>query len=221
MRQKKDTQEQIKGLLKYFRVALIIIALIIIIYFRSFRQGIIILLSIPLGILDAIWGHSIDSKPLCMFSIWGLIALTGVIINDSVIFVSKYNQLMMKGYKVFEAAMETARSRFRPIFLTTVATTVSFIPLVLKSSPEARFLSPMAISVAYGILFGGFFILLTLPIQILVSDTLLITTKKWFSKEEFTPESVEIAVINHQIDQKLEKDIRREEDSEINEHMSL
>ncbi|MFO8054311.1 MAG: efflux RND transporter permease subunit, partial [Bacteroidales bacterium] len=221
MGQKKDTQEQIESLFKYFGVALIIIALIIIIYFRSFRQGIIILLSIPLGILGAIWGHSIHSEPLCMFSIWGLVALTGVIINDSVIFVSKYNQLLVKGYKVFEAAMETARSRFRPIFLTTVTTTAGLMPLVLESSPEARFLSPMAISVAYGILFGGFFILLTLPIQILASNTLLVTTKKWFSKEEFTPESVEIAVINHQIDQKLEKDIRREEDSEINEHMSL
>jgi hypothetical protein len=90
------------------------------------------------------------------------------------------------------------------------------MPLVLEQSPEARFLSPMAMSVAYGILFGGFFILLTLPVQILVSNELLLITKKLFSKNprEITPESIEIAVINHQIDQKLEKDIREEETAE-------
>ena len=213
MGQKKDTQEQIQSMIKYFGLALLIIALIIVIYFKSFRQGMIILLSIPLGILGAIWGHSIHSEPLCMFSFWGMVALTGVIINDSVIFVSKYNQLLVEGHKVFQAVMETARSRFRPIFLTTVTTTAGLMPLILESSPEARFLSPMAISVAYGILFGGFFILLTLPIQILVSNKLLVKTKRWFSKEEITPENVETAVINHQIDQKLEEDIRREEES--------
>ncbi|MBS3771399.1 MAG: efflux RND transporter permease subunit [Bacteroidales bacterium] len=214
MGQKKDTQEQIQSMVKYFGVALLIIALIVIIYFRSFRQGMMILLSIPLGVLGAIWGHSIHNEPLCMFSIWGMVALTGVIINDSVIFVSRYNQLLVQGYKVFESAMEAARSRFRPIFLTTLTTTAGLMPLILESSPEARFLSPMAISVAYGILFGGFFILLTLPIQILVSNQLLVTTKRLFGKKDITPESVEVAVINHQIDQQVEEDIRKEESGE-------
>jgi multidrug efflux pump subunit AcrB len=216
MGQKKDTQEQIQSLVKYFGLALLIIVLVIIIYFKSFMQGLIIILSIPLGIMGAIWGHSIHSEPLCMFSIWGLVAMTGVIINDSVIFVSRYNQLLIEGHKVFEAAIETAKSRFRPILLTTLTTTAGLMPLILEQSPEARFLSPMAMSVAYGILFGGFFILLTLPIQILISNELLVKTKKIFSKnkEDITPESVENAVINHQINQKLEQDIREEETSE-------
>ncbi len=213
MGQKKDTQEQIQSLVKYFGLALLIIVLVIIIYFKSFRQGFIIILSIPLGIMGAIWGHSIHSEPLCMFSIWGLVAMTGVIINDSVIFVSRYNQLLIEGYKVFQAAIEAARSRFRPILLTTLTTTAGLMPLILEQSPEARFLSPMAMSVAYGILFGGIFILLTLPIQILISNDLLVKTKTFFSKhkEDLTPESVENAVINHQVRQKLEKDIREEE----------
>ncbi|MFW6101699.1 MAG: efflux RND transporter permease subunit, partial [Bacteroidota bacterium] len=169
MGQKKDTQEQIQSLVKYFGMAFLIIVLIVIIYFKSFRQGLMVLLSIPLGILGAIWGHSIHNEPLCMFSVFGMVGLTGVIINDSVIFVSRYNQLLIEGYKVFQAAVEAARSRFRPILLTTLTTTAGLMPLILESSPEARFLSPMAISVAYGVLFGGFFILLTLPVQILVS----------------------------------------------------
>ncbi|MBS3817983.1 efflux RND transporter permease subunit [bacterium] len=211
MGQKKDTQEQIQSMVKYFGIALLIIALIVIIYFKSFRQGMMILLSIPLGILGVIWGHSIHGEPLCMFSVWGAVALTGVIINDSVIFVSKYNQLLVQGHKVLQSALEAAKSRFRPIFLTTLTTTAGLMPLILESSPEARFLSPMAISVAYGILFGGFFILLTLPIQILVSNQLLVKTKRLFGKKDITPESVEVAVINHQIDQQVKEDIRREE----------
>lgn len=213
MGQKKDTQEQIQSLVKYFGLALLIIVMIIIIYFKSFRQGLIIVLSVPLGIMGAIWGHSIHSEPLSMFSIWGLVAMTGVIINDSVIFVSRYNQLLIEGHKVFQAAIEAAKSRFRPILLTTLTTTAGLMPLILEQSPEARFLSPMAMSVAYGILFGGIFILLTLPIQILISNELLVKTEKFFSKhkEDITPESVENAVINHQVRKKLEKDIREEE----------
>ncbi|MFW6222741.1 MAG: efflux RND transporter permease subunit, partial [Bacteroidota bacterium] len=215
MGQKKDTQEQIQSLIKYFSLALLIIVLVIIIYFKSFRQGFIIILSIPLGIMGAIWGHFIHSEPLCMFSIWGLVAMTGVIINDSVIFVSRYNQLLIEGHKVFQAVIETAKSRFRPILLTTLTTTAGLMPLILEQSPEARFLSPMAMSVAYGILFGGIFILLTLPIQILISNQLLVKTNKLFSKntEEITPELVENAIINHQINKKLEKDIREEKTS--------
>ncbi|MFW6267604.1 MAG: efflux RND transporter permease subunit [Marinilabiliaceae bacterium] len=214
MGQKKDTQEQIQSMVKYFGVALLIIALIVIIYFRSFRQGMMILLSIPLGILGAVWGHSIHGEPLSMFSVWGMVALTGVIINDSVIFVSRYNQLLIEGHQVFQAAIESAKSRFRPIFLTTLTTTAGLMPLILEGSPEARFLSPMAISVAYGVLFGGLFILLTLPVQILVSNQLLLKIRGLFGNKDVTPESVEIAVVNHQINAQVEEDIRKEETGE-------
>ncbi|MFW5753229.1 MAG: efflux RND transporter permease subunit [Marinilabiliaceae bacterium] len=214
MGQKKDTQEQIQSMVKYFGVALLIIALIVIIYFRSFRQGMMILLSIPLGILGAVWGHSIHGEPLSMFSVWGMVALTGVIINDSVIFVSRYNQLLIEGHQVFQAAIESAKSRFRPIFLTTLTTTAGLMPLILEGSPEARFLSPMAISVAYGVLFGGLFILLTLPVQILVSNQLLLKIRGLFGNKDVAPESVEIAVVNHQINAQVEEDIRKEETGE-------
>lgn len=219
MGQKKDTQEQIQSLVKYFSIALLILIMIIVIYFKSFRQGLIIILAIPLGVVGAVWGHSIHSEPLCMFSVWGLVALTGVIINDSVIFVSRYNQLLIEGHKVYDAVIESAKSRFRPIFLTSITTTAGLMPLVLENSPEARFLSPMAISVAYGVLFGGLLNLLILPTQIIISNSLLVSFKKIFNnkdKYEITPESVEIAITNHNIDKQLEKDIQ-EEEKEINE----
>jgi multidrug efflux pump subunit AcrB len=209
--QKKDTQQQTQSMTRYFGIAFLVIVLVIMIYFKSFRQGTIILLTIPLGFMGAIWGHAIHSEPVSMLSLWGLIALTGTIINDSVVFMSKYNQTLIKGYKVLDAAMEAARSRFRPLFLTTVTTTVGLMPLILEGSPDAQFLVPMAISVAYGILFGSIFILLTLPIQIVLFNRLQLRLKRLFGRKDVTPESVEAAVIHHQIDQRLEEAIQREE----------
>lgn len=84
------------------------------------------------------------------------------------------------------------------------------MPLILEGSPDAQFLIPMAISVAYGILFGSLFILLTLPIQILAFNKLQVKLKRLISKKPVTPESVEAAVINHEIDQRLEKAIKQE-----------
>jgi len=215
--QRKDTQQQIDSMTKYFGVAFLVIVLIIMFYFKSFRQGMIILLTIPLGIMGAIWGHSIQGEPMSMLSLWGLVALTGTIINDSVVFVSKYNQTLVEGYRVFDAAMEAARARFRPLFLTTVTTFVSLMPLIQESSPDAQFLIPMAISVAYGILFGSIFILLTLPIQLVLFNRLQVRLKRLFGKKDVTPESVEAAVINHQIDKRLEKAIQQEEQEDNNE----
>lgn len=209
--QKKDTQEQTQSMVKYFGVAFLVIVLIIMFYFKSFRQGMIILLTIPLGFMGAIWGHAIHGESVSMLSLWGLIALTGTIINDSVVFMSKYNRTLVEGYKVLDAVIEAARSRFRPLFLTTVTTTAGLMPLILEGSPDAQFLIPMAISVAYGILFGSIFILLTLPIQIVIFNRFQVGLKRLFGKKDVTPESVEAAVINHQIDQRLEKALREEE----------
>ncbi len=214
--QKKDTQEQTQSMVKYFGVAFLVIVLIIMFYFKSFRQGMIILLTIPLGFMGAIWGHAIHGESVSMLSLWGLIALTGTIINDSVVFMSKYNSALVDGYKVFDAALEAARSRFRPLFLTTVTTTAGLMPLILESSPDAQFLIPMAISVAYGILFGSIFILLTLPIQIVIFNRFQVGLKRLFGKKDVTPESVEAAVINHQIDKRLEKALQEEEEAEKN-----
>jgi multidrug efflux pump subunit AcrB len=209
--QKKDTDQQAQSMTRYFGIAFLVIVLVIMIYFKSFRQGTIILLTIPLGFMGAIWGHVIHDEPVSMLSLWGLIALTGTIINGSVVFMAKYNQNLVAGYRVLEGAIEAARSRFRPLFLTTVTTFSGLMPLILEGSPDAQFLIPMAISVAYGILFGSIFILLTLPIQIVLFNRFQYRLKRFFGKKDVTPESVEAAVINHQIDQYLEKAIEEEE----------
>lgn len=208
--QQKDTNEQMGGIFKYFGIAFLIIVLIIMIHFKSFLQGFMILVMIPLGFVGAIWGHGIHGQPISMMSLWGFVALSGTIINDAIVFLSKYNQNLVKGMEVVAAAIDAGKSRFRAIILTTVTTTAGLMPLILENSPDAKFLIPMAIALAYGILFGTIFILLILPLLIVMMNRLNVRIKRFFSKETIVPESVEVAVINHQIDEKLRLALEKE-----------
>ena len=203
--QQKDTNEQMGSLVTYFGIAFLVMVLIIMIYFKSFLQGTMIFLMVPIGCLGAIWGHGIHGEPFSMLSLWGLVALSGTIINDAIVFLSKYNQNLVKGMNVTEAVFDAGKSRFRPIVLTTVTTTAGLMPLILETSKDAQMVIPMAISVAYGILFGTFFILTMLPVLILFFNRVKLVLKRFRSKEEVSPEMVEVAVINHQIDLKLQQ----------------
>jgi multidrug efflux pump subunit AcrB len=208
--QQKDSQEQMGSLMLYFGLAFLVIVLVLMIYFKSFRQGILIILMIPLGIIGAIWGHGIHGQPVSMMSLWGMVALSGVIINDAIVFIAKYNQNLEKGMKILEAVKNAGISRFRAIFLTTVTTAAGLMPLILENSPDARMLIPMAIALAYGILFGTLFILIILPVLVVLSNKVAYRFKKLRSKEEFTHEDVETAVINMRIEQTLSKNMAKE-----------
>jgi len=117
---------------------------------------------------------------------------------------------LVNGMSVANASIDAGKSRFRAILLTTITTTAGLMPLILENSPDAQFLVPMAIALAYGILFGTVFILLILPLLIVIMNSLSVRIKSLFSKESFTPESVEVAVINHQIDMKLNKAMEKD-----------
>ncbi len=208
--QQKDTNEQMGGIIKYFSIAFLVIVLIIMIYFKSFVQGLMILVMIPLGFVGAIWGHGIHGEPISMMSLWGFVALSGTIINDAIVFMAKYNQNLVSGMNVLDATIDAGKSRFRAIILTTVTTVAGLMPLILENSPDAKFLIPMAIALAYGILFGTIFILLILPLLIVLVNRFKVRIKQLFSKEAIIPESVEVAVINHQIDMTLEKAMEKE-----------
>jgi len=187
-------------MVKYFGVAFLVIILIIMIYFRSFSQGLIILAMIPFGILGAIWGHGIHGEAFSMMSLWGVVALTGTIINDAIVFMSKFNQNMKKGMLVMEGVIDAGKKRFRAILLTTITTTAGLMPLILESSADAAFIVPMAISLAYGILFGTIFILFILPHLVLAFNSMNRFFKRIFRGQKLAPEMVEAAVINQQIE---------------------
>jgi multidrug efflux pump subunit AcrB len=166
--QQRDSSDAGNEMGKYFGIAFLIMVFIVMIHFRSFTQGIIIILMIPLGWLGAVWGHGIEGHPVSMLSAWGMVALSGVIINDAVVFLAKYNSLLLDGFKVKEAVYKAGIARFRAIMLTTITTVLGLYPLILEKSFQAQFLIPMAISLAYGVLFGTSFILLFFPSLIMI-----------------------------------------------------
>lgn len=209
--QQRDSNDAMKEIQKYFGTAFLIIIVIIMIHFKSFTQGGIVLLMIPLGWLGAAWGHGIEGHPISMLSAWGMVALSGVIINDAVVFLAKYNSLLLEGIKVKDAVFKAGIARFRAILLTTITTVAGLYPLILEQSFQAQFLIPMAISLAYGVLVGTTFILLFFPSLILVLNDikrvytaakLYLFPKKKFVDGEYveipflwpSPEDVEPAV---------------------------
>lgn len=203
--QQKASNEAQDELTKYYSIAFFIMVLLIMIHFRSLTQGLIILMMIPLGLLGAVWGHGIEGLPVSMLSAWGMVALSGVIINDAVVFLSKYNSQLVEGKSVREAAYEAGLARFRPIVLTTITTVAGLYPIILESSFQAQFLIPMAVSLAYGVLFGTGFILLFFPAIIMTLNdirvwSLYIARLIWSpDMENPKPERVDVepAIIYH------------------------
>jgi multidrug efflux pump subunit AcrB len=125
---------------------------------------------LPLGIFGAILGHGIENLPVSILSAFGIIALMGILVNDAVVYLDSYNRNLLQGMSVTDAIYEAGISRFRPIILTSVTTVVGLYPLILENSFQAQFLIPMATSVAYGVLFGTFFILMFFPVVVLVMN---------------------------------------------------
>ncbi len=197
--QQKYSNEAMKEVVKYFGVAFVIMVIVIMIHFKSFLQPMIIIGMIPLAVMGSAWGHGIENMPVSLLSLWGMIALSGVVINNAVIFLSKYNSNLVEGMLVEEALYKASISRFRPIMLTTITTVAGLYPIILEKSFQAQFLKPMAVSLAYGVLVGTSFILLFFPVYILVLNDFKVWLKWLFTKKKLSPESVETAVINSKI----------------------
>lgn len=147
-------------------IILLIILISLVINFRSYSQAFALLVLLPFGIIGAAWGHYIHDQPISVLSFLGIIALLGVLINDGLVFINAFNTYLKQGLPYNEALKQTSLSRFRPLFLTTVTTSVGLGPLILEKSFQAQFLIPMAISIAYGLLLGSLFVVLLLPITL-------------------------------------------------------
>ncbi len=186
----------------FFIGSFLIIFFILMVNFRSFYQALMIILMVPLGWFSGILGHGIETwvsdipKPVSMLSLWGMIALMGVIINDAVVFLAKYNSLVKQGMSVKEAAYNAGLARFRPILLTSLTTVLGLYPLIKETSFQAQALIPMAISVAYGVLFGTLIILLFFPVLILIFNDFRRYMKWLWTGEKPTREDVERVLID-------------------------
>jgi len=190
-------------MLTYFIIAVIAIFFVIMINFRSFYQAILIMIMIPIGWVGAVLGHGIQGIPVSILSAWGMIALSGVIINDAVVFLTKFNSLMKnEGMSVYQAAYHAGVARFRPILLTSITTCAGLFPILLETSIQAQIVIPMAVSVAYGVLIGTLIILLFFPVLIVAFNDVRIWAKWFWTGQKPTAEDVERALI----------DLRKEEE---------
>ncbi len=155
------------------RVAPIILMLIyavIAFTFRSYVQPLLILLMVPFSVIGVGWGHEFHNFPINILSFLGIIALIGIMVNDGLVLIVKYNSFIKQGY-TFEKAIYTAGlSRFRAIFLTSITTIAGLAPLIFETSFQAQFLIPMAISIAYGIGIATFLTLYLLPLMLYLSN---------------------------------------------------
>lgn len=160
-REQAKSQNSIQGVLPLIFALMLFI---IILTFRSPLQGIAVFALIPFGLIGVSLGHWFMGAQISLFSILGMLALVGILVNDALVFVAAFNGYLKQGMAVREAIWEAGMSRFRPIILTSVTTVAGLAPLMLNKSFQAQFLIPMAISVAFGLLFVTVIILLLLPV---------------------------------------------------------
>jgi len=196
----------------YFGMAFLVIFIIIILAFKSFYQAIIVMIMIPLAWLGAVIGHGIQGIPVSLLSAWGLVALSGVIINDAVVFLDRFNRNMKSGQTLYEAAYQAGIARFRPIVLTSITTVLGLFPLLLEGSFQAQFLIPMAVSIAYGVLIGTMIIMLFFPVMILIFNDIRRGAKWLWTGKKPNPESVERVVIDMQKEHMFDEEFDLSED---------
>jgi multidrug efflux pump subunit AcrB len=156
------------GLKNALLLALLLIYALLAVPLKSYSQPFIIMAVIPFGIAGAIAGHLIADIPLSVLSFFGMLALTGIVVNDSLVLLTTYNQLLKEGMPRDQALVEAGVSRFRAIFLTTVTTLAGLTPLLLETSEQAQYLIPAAVSLVYGELFATLITLFAVPLLTLI-----------------------------------------------------
>ena len=149
--------------------------------FQSVLQPIYILAVVPFGVIGALLGHMIMGVTPSDLSLFGIIAMAGVVVNDSLVMVDDINQRVRRGIPLLDAVQQSGCQRFRPIFLTSVTTFVGLMPLMFDNSLQAQFLIPMAVSLAYGVLFATGITLFLIPCVLLTANDLGVMARSFFS----------------------------------------
>ena len=185
-------------------VSLLILGLIYIVIaftFRSYSQPILLMIMIPFSMIGVVWGHFIHDFAIGILSFLGIIALIGIMVNDGLVLIGKFNNYLRRGMTFDEALVAAGRSRFRAIFLTSLTTIAGLAPLIFEKSRQAQFLIPMAISIAYGIAIATLLTLIVLPLLLSTSNWFKVNIKWLKTGNDITKEEVERAVIDTKYDE--------------------
>ena len=188
--QRQQMFESLNALLIWFPMALLGIYTILAALFKSYVQPIIIMIAIPFGLVGAIIGHWVMGFDVTLLSMFGMVALAGIVVNDSLVLIDQVNRRVRGGGKVYESAEEGAQIRFRPIILTTLTTVAGITPLLFERSFQAQFLKPMAVSIAFGLSFATMLTLLVVPSLYLIGNDIRRVVRWLWSGEWVEPEGV-------------------------------
>lgn len=168
--ERREQEEMMSQLTRGMALALLAIFALLAIVFKSYVQPVVVLFAIPFGIIGAIVGHMVMGYTFNLMSWMGVIALSGVAINDSLVYVDAINRRRAQGVSAIQAAVDAGAIRARPIILTAVTSFIGLAPLILETEMQARFLIPMAISLGFGIIFSTVVTLLVVPCFYLIVD---------------------------------------------------
>jgi HAE1 family hydrophobic/amphiphilic exporter-1 len=163
--QREQTNESLRSLGLGFIVALFAMFILLTMEFKSYFQPLLIIFVIPFGCAGAVFGHALMGMPLTLFSMFGLVALSGVVVNDSIVLIDFINHRVRAGHPLRESLREAGCLRFRPVLLTSVTTIGGLTPLLLETSFQAQFLVPMATSMAFGLMTTTLIVLILVPVM--------------------------------------------------------
>jgi len=176
-------------------IILLLIYITIAFTFRSYSQPFLLILLIPFSLTAVAWGHWLLGFQVNILSLLGIIALIGIMVNDGLVLIGKFNSNLKEGMSFDYALSEAGKSRFRAIFLTSLTTIAGLAPLLLEKSRQAQFLKPMAISISFGIAYATILTLLVLPLFLSFSNSIKQSGKWLVTGKEVTKEEVERAII--------------------------
>ena len=174
----REQSNDLSALGRLTLVAILIIFALIASQLKSYTQPLIILAGVPFGAAGALVGHFLLGYNLSFISIFGMVALSGVVVNDSLVLLDRYNKLVEDGWENAKAIVEAARLRFRAIFLTTATTALGLTPMLFETSTQAQFLIPMAVSLATGIVFASVIILFLIPALVMIREDMRPKSKR-------------------------------------------
>ena len=196
--QSERAGDTIKSLQRWLPVILLLVFFTVVLNFRSFYQAFVVLLLIPFAFIGVVIGHWFHGLAISMLSMFGILAVAGVVINDSLVLISTMNRLLKEGTPFRKAVIEASLSRFRPILLTTVTTVAGLMPIVFETSLQAQFLIPMAVALAYGLLAATFTMLLLLPPLLMGMNNSRLVWRWLWEGEKASREEVEPSVKEEQ-----------------------
>ena len=182
----RDQSEDFASLQTLAIVALIVIYAMIAGLMRSYAMPLVVLSGVPFGAAGAVIGHYLLGFDVSMISMFGIVALSGVVVNDSLVLIDRYRRLRIEDpeLSVVDSIVEAARLRFRAVFLTTVTTALGLTPMLFETSIQARFLVPMAVSLATGIVFASFVILFLVPALLVIKNDLTQLVSRLIPKKQ-------------------------------------